>query len=426
MDHLKLILFLFLFSSSTVFASAADFSGQSPFFRNSAGTWINSKDFANQLSSNTLTYDGQYKVQSPTAGRSFPITVSRSANIDIFRLGGAVKSLAKVLGPVGVGLAIADLVCSTSDICDNGFGDWEIGADPEIAGFPLTIPTQIQYCTANSCPGSSAPTAAASCNLAVNVAKFWSTGKSIESSNETECVVLNNGEPFLTAPISQVSGCPENYVPSGGGCALQGSPIGSPPTDQDWDDREASMNDSAFVSPMHSSGFDLPVSAPDPFPPANTLVGEKTTTLKDGAGNTIGTQVETTTITLTDNSTVDSPNNFDIKEEKTVINYDINNNITDQSTTVNEAPPSEAPAEDDITFDDVTDTVLEEKEITAPLNTTSWGGGSCPAPIAMNTSVGNFEFDTQPFCDFAEALKPFILIVASILGAFIILRARKS
>jgi len=147
---------------------------------------------------------------------------------------------------------------------------------------------------------------------------------------------------------------------------------------------------------------------------------------KDGAGNTIGTQTETTTITLTDNSTVDSPNNFDIKEEKTVTNFDINNNITDQSTTINEAPPSEAPAEDDVTFDEVSDTILEEKVITAPLDTTSWGGGSCPAPISMNTSVGNFEFDTQPFCDFAEALKPFILIVASILGAFIILRARKS
>jgi hypothetical protein len=415
MDHLKLIPLLFLFSSSLAFASAADFSGQSPFFRNSAGTWINSKDFSSQLSANKLTYDGQYRVQSPTAGRSFPVAVSRAADVDLSRVGGVVKNLAKTLGPVGVGLAVADLVCSTTSICDDLSGGWSKETDiPEVG-------ETAQGNVVGQFQGNNPPfpifdnlNTAAQDTCDFNGSTLDHVVRLADSGTQSQWQVFCN---FGGAPFSQ--GIIQALISSLSSESL-------PATDQDWDDAESTMNDIDFVPHLQGAGQDVPVSQPDPFPPANTLVGEKTTTLKDGAGNTIGTQVETTTITLTDNSTVDSPNNFDIKEEKTVINYDINNNITDQSTTINEAPPSEAPAEDDITFDEVTDTVLEEKEVSAPLNTTSWGGGSCPAPIAMNTSAGNFEFDTQPFCDFAEALKPFILIVASILGAFIILRARKS
>jgi hypothetical protein len=405
MDHLKLIPLLFLFSSSLAFASAADFSGQSPFFRNSAGTWINSRDFANQLNSNTLTYDGQYRVQSPTTGRAHNVPVVRTASVDVPRVGSAVSKFAKALGPVAVGVAVGELICELSDICDNA-GEWFFG----------TPSTDLQ--TFGSCETVALGEFAHYVNPA--------NGTLFEYQRITQCDTVPAGWGLA-------SNCPAS-TPScfqGDRLLQKATANGTPPdfraaTDQDWIDAEPVLSDPQFVQPLFDGGEDLPVLQPDSFPPVNTVTGEKTTTLKDGAGNTIGTQTETTTITLTDNSTVDSPNNFDIKEEKTVTNFDINNNITDQSTTINEAPPSEAPAEDDVTFDEVSDTILEEKVITAPLNTTSWGGGTCPAPIAMNTSVGNFEFDTQPFCDFAEALKPFILIVASILGAFIILRARKS
>ncbi len=50
----------------------------------------------------------------------------------------------------------------------------------------------------------------------------------------------------------------------------------------------------------------------------------------------------------------------------------------------------------------------------------SWGDGSCPPPIGLSLSVGQFEIDTTPVCDTAEHIKPFLLLLASIISIYII------
>ncbi|MBA2483997.1 MAG: hypothetical protein H0V39_06180 [Nitrosomonas sp.] len=131
---------------------------------------------------------------------------------------------------------------------------------------------------------------------------------------------------------------------------------------------------------------------------------------------------------MTDVSTAESPNQIDVKVSKTVINYDIDNNITDQSTTVTEGQSTLPPAENDqdIDFDDMEDNELEEYELPDMENYSSWGSGTCPAPIDINTTHWQGQIDTAPICEYAEGLKPFVLLLAALSSAFIISGTRQS
>lgn len=52
-------------------------------------------------------------------------------------------------------------------------------------------------------------------------------------------------------------------------------------------------------------------------------------------------------------------------------------------------------------------------------------GASCPAPVAINTSFGNWEISMQPFCDMAAAINGPLQAISYLVAAFIVVGVRR-
>lgn len=66
------------------------------------------------------------------------------------------------------------------------------------------------------------------------------------------------------------------------------------------------------------------------------------------------------------------------------------------------------------------DLPVPEKPITAATWASGLGDGSCPAPIDVVLSHGSARASYQPLCDLATGIKPFLLIAAAVVSAFIL------
>ncbi len=67
----------------------------------------------------------------PSGKGIVPVPGTRTTSFDVPRIGGAVANAGRTLGPAGVGIGLATLICQETNICDDLFDDWEI-ASPEI------------------------------------------------------------------------------------------------------------------------------------------------------------------------------------------------------------------------------------------------------------------------------------------------------
>lgn len=385
-------------------ATIVDFSSDSSIVKTSSGLFFRKTPTGTTTLAgpgDIFNIDNQFKV--PTKNGLVPVGVARSAPVDLPRIGAAVGKFAQKVGPVGMAIGTASLICELSDICDNA-GEW-------FFGMPSTALNTFGTCET------------------VQYGEFYNylhtNGTLYEYQRVLGCDSIPGGWGQVTfCTASQPETCFQNDK-----LLQKVTPGGTPPeyraaTEQDFVDAEPALSDPRFIEPLFNSGEDVPVNLPAGILPINTVMGSSTETLKDGNGNVIGTKVTERSVTLTDVSTVDEPNKYDVTESEKVTTFDANNVKTSETETVSEAEPT-TQNEEPVSFDDVADIALEEKEVTAILDITSWGGGSCPAPIAMDTTIGSYQFETQPFCDYAEALKPFILIVASIIAGLIILRSRQ-
>lgn len=176
---------------------------------------------------------------------------------------------------------------------------------------------------------------------------------------------------------------------------------------------------------MVNGGHDVPVDVPTLTPDQKQRLGVDTTQIKDSQGNVTGTRETITEVEALDSATVDSPNAIILKETTTTINYDVNNQIIDSSTqtTYTQQPTPQTqtePQEIKVEFDTVEPAELETYQIPGYIEGVSWGDGSCPPPIGVSLSIGYFEIDTQPACDAATFINPFMLLLAGIISIYII------
>ncbi|MEK7801355.1 MAG: virulence factor TspB C-terminal domain-related protein, partial [Pseudomonadota bacterium] len=140
------------------------------------------------------------------------------------------------------------------------------------------------------------------------------------------------------------------------------------------------------------------------------------------------TETETDSLSITDGATSTSPNVINITQTTINTTYNNSNVVTGTTTTISDPVQPVSPNKTDpleIKFDTVNDTPLTEKVVTAPFTTTSWGSGECPPDIAMNLTRGNYSIDSQPFCDFSIALKPVLLLIATLAGAYIVITSTR-
>jgi hypothetical protein len=68
---------------------------------------------------------------------------------------------------------------------------------------------------------------------------------------------------------------------------------------------------------------------------------------------------------------------------------------------------------------------IQTIDVPVTLSASSWGSGSCPAPIVMSLSFGSKQFSLQPLCDFMSALYPVVIAVSWLMAGFIVVGAVK-
>ncbi len=435
---LKIITFVLFFAPLNVAASVFDMGEHSGFIRDSNGNYshVSSNGTVRSLSGNTQLVVKESPVfQSPKG--QFAIEVTRYSPIDTSRVGKAVVKMAKLLGPVGLAIAAADLVCELSSICNNA-GSWQMqGTDP-LPGQPNSYPGTDGSWTAWGSRTASSPQAGCSdtermtVNLGSSTTFVFDHLEQIDSNNY-KCYAKRTTDNvvFYNSNTSRLSNCATGYALVSGSCVKQGVSETHVPTQSDWDAAESKLNDPRLVPELDSKGQDIPVGNPQIQTPIEKIVDKKTTTNKDQSGNTTGTTEETTKIKLEDASPAENPTNnpniIKITESTTVNNYDVNNNITSSSTTINSSEtPYPKPEGFTIDFDSSTNTDLEKYSVPSTFTFTSWGSGQCPADRSVSYHYGTLNLTFQPACDFAVAMQPAILAVAGFLAMFIIAGVRNN
>lgn len=434
------------FSLNSVHASsllpAPDFRIWSP---NNSGGWnINygSNSSGGSSSGNVQVLSGGTQVRlhnlwdvPSSSGKSYRVPLSHTSTVDLLKVGSALGSIARKLSPVGMAIGTAAYICSETNICDID-GLWTIPGTLDPNDYPTTTPIQ-SYCTSGFCSGqydTRAPTASESCRIAAEVAKLWGNNRTGSAISSTQCEVRNatTNDVVTAGPIAIVASCPPKYSNSGGQCVLTESNESRTPTTQDWDDAEATLNQPASTQHIIDNGGYVPADSSSPplleNAPITQPIGTTTTTLYDANNNATGTQTKETTLTITDGATLDAPNQITYNETTVTNNYDLSNNLIDRTVTDTSAPPPAPPEIGDIEieFDSVPENELEEYETPDMDDWTSWGSGACPPPISINTNHWNGVLDTQPMCDFAEGINPFVLLFAALISAYIVAGIRTS
>lgn len=363
----------------------------------------------------------------PTSKGVFEMQISKTAVVDTARLGATVASFAKKVGPVGMGLTAASLVCELTTICDQA-GQWLMDSSYDPALYPSQTNSVESYCTAGMCSGESdtrAPTASASCKKAVQEIKLWGPGYHYNLLSETGCQVLRDSDnsSLLVTTIEKRAGCPPLYIQAGSICTFTGSNQATTPTDSDWSSKQSLLNDDRFTPHLIDSAQDLPTVGLPSTPSGQTQkIHQQSIPVRDSSGNVIGRDDSETVIEAVDAATAEAPGKVVIKETTITNRYDNSNTLISTSETTNYTAQTEdtKPQSFEIKFDEVAPAELQTYSVPNTFDSTSWGGGSCPDDITVSVSGHTFAIPSQPVCDTAVMINPFVLLISTLIGVYII------
>lgn len=368
----------------------------------------------------------------PTSKGTFELPISKTATVDTARLGANVASFAKKVGPLGMALTAADLVCTLSNIC-NQAGQWMMAGSDPLPGQPNSYPaTDGKWWGWNSSYYSTVEGACSDpARLAANVGTGYVFDHSeIVTADTYKCYArrLSDSLVFYASNATRSSGCASQYTLVGTDCVKDGVTQSHVATDSDWTSKQSLLNDDRFTPHLLDASEALPVGLPV-TPAGQTLkIGQQSTPVRDASGNVTGRDDSVTTIEAVDAATAEAPGRVIVKETTTTTRYDNNNTVinTSTSTSYSATPTESKPQNYEIKYDTVAPAELSTYQIPNTFTNTSWGSGTCPSDITVVTSIKTFAIPSQPICTAAEMLHPFVLLLATITGIFIISGVRTS
>ena len=405
----RLIFLLCLLPSFSLAAEPGeiDLSG---WIKNTDGTYT--KAFGDSKVTLTSPPQGIKTTTTATVNTSkglVPFDISKTGNVDLNRVGKSVRQLAVLGGPLGLGLTALNLVCELTTIC-NQAGQWFMQQDPAYSGYPEQTGVQ-SFCMSAFCAQTMAPTKELACSKGSSI---YATTVTYNSSTN-KCV--GNG---VNTDLSTFGSCSTGYTRSGSVCNLNS--VSHVPTSSDWDAKQSLMNDSRFIQELIDKAADVPINGvPTLTPDQKKRLGVDSEPTKDAQGNVTGRQETITEISAVDAGTSDKPGNVIIKETKTTIKYDTNNTqiSTNTSTSYTNQPETVKPTGFEIKFDEIGQATISNYNVPSTFNANSWGTGTCPPDIEISLTNFTFSIPTSPICNFAEMIKPFVLMLASVLGVYI-------
>ena len=431
MDNLKqllipITLILLFYRPVPVNSAVLDAPEFRVFTQDSNGNWKTVRGANGNISiqsgnlGNSVTQVSRLPVPASN-GKSYPLEISRTATVDLLKVGSALGSLARKLTPVGIALGTASYICQETNICDID-GIWTKAGDPQYDGYPPVtdgisyFPNGWQHVTGNQ------PTQSLACS-ALQAAGVYGSTTITYDSGVNKCVGTG-----VSVSVLFVGSCAAGYTLVNGQCHLDESNQSRPATQQDWETAESALNQPASTDHVLNNGGDVPIDVSTPptinNAPISQPIGSTTSTIYDANNNATGTQTKETTLTVTDGATSNAPNQITYNETTIINNYDLNNNLIDSTVTETSAPPPAPPEAPDIDyqfkFDQVSDNDLQDYEFPAVFSQDSWGSGSCPADRSLSYSHGNLELTYQPVCQFAEGIKPAVLVIAGLAAMFIV------
>ena len=284
----------------------------------------------------------------------FPVNTSRGAQEVAFvrqatpytpKIGAAVSTMAKRLGPLGMALTAADLVCSLSNIC-NQAGQWMLQPDPVYANYPAQTGELAYYCTGFGCfPNSKdvrSPDPSTACHSAVSAISTFT----YVSNTSTSCTVKRVSDGGnQTSVINRFAGsCPPNYTNNSGNCVANFRTQSTQPSESDWSTAETKLNDNRFVDELAAKNEQVPINLPSiQNAPLRQLVSDIHEPQFDSLGTQTGTKRTLTELVIEDAATADKPNQINVKEETTSTYYDNTGNvigtISKSTTEVSQSTP---------------------------------------------------------------------------------------
>ena len=344
-------------------------------------------------------------VQTSKGLQSFDI--EKTSSVDMTRLGGAVAKFAKRVGPVGMTVTAASLVCELTNIC-NDAGKWLFGEH-------ITEVSTLTCATVGT--GTVTYKSGGFYNKYKLQPKFNCGG------------TIPSGWAIVASCSPSVMGCVwgDDMIKE-----LAGSPAtqASEPheaTQADFDSKAPALSDSRFIPELLEKSESVPTDAvPTLTPGQKKGLGLDSVPTKDSNGNVTGREDTMTEIEPVDAGTSDNPGRVIIKETKTTIKYDTNN--TQISSTTNTSytnqPNPQQPSGFTISFDTVPEATLPTYNVPNTFGSTSWGSGSCPPNIDVPLLHMTMHIPTQPVCDTAVMINPFVLLISTLIGIYIIAGVR--
>ena len=236
----------------------------------------------------------------------------------------------------------------------------------------------------------------------------------------------SDGQVFGASNTNRIAGCAPGYTVSGANCVKSGVvPVEA--TNTDLDNAAPKLNDDRVTPHLIEADEPLPTdSVPTLTPDQKKRLGLDSVPTKDSSGNITGRQDTTTEIEAVDAGTSDNPGRVIIKETKTTINYDNSNTqiSSTTSTSYTNQPEPQQPQGFTISFDTVPEATLPTYNVPNTFGSTSWGSGSCPPNIDVPISKMTLHIPTQPVCDTALMIQPFVLLLSTLIGIYIIAGVR--
>ncbi len=421
-------------SNAHSYQNLAIATGEPDFFRNPVTNFTSARFAANDPiydpGTRTVTTTRPYNVVGMD-GKTYQATITKSAAVDLPKVGTALSKFAQRVGPLAMALATADLICTLSNIC-NQSGQWDLMPDPATAGYPAST-SEIAYYCSSACTTSAgidvkSPDPHTSCTKYVGTL----SGFTYVSNTTTQCTIKNTASGFNSVVniLRFAVSCASGYTVSGSGCVASFQTAPQTATSSDWSTAESKLSTGPAADRLAAEREPIPIQQPLAFSPLSVPLGTSTVTNKDPAGNTIGTQTTTRRLNIDDAATIDEPYRVTVRETSTKTDYDVNNqpiSSTETSTEQSKQPETPPPQDVDIEFDQSTDHELQNYEVPGLFSYSAFGPtGSCPADVTENTKFGNVTMSYKPVCDVATGVRPFVILLAIISAFFIVSGSRKS
>lgn len=374
----------------------------------------------------TESLSARPKVSIPSLTQSIPTSLGNKTvnlkNISLnaatsSRLGRAALNLGRRIGPLAIGLALADTFCILVDICS------PTGSPT----YQKTIYTDTATWKKPNDPNITFSTPIAACNAFLSQYGFVTQrvqARTFDSNGKVmsyDCYIA--GYDDVQANTTRATLVTNTTVRA--------------PTSEDWDSAYAFMGTVELSLAHQNIMAHTIVEKKEPLPvddaqfvPQVFMLDSKVTTVRDATGIATGYDTKETKATVTQAPA----NNLVVEESTTVVKKNADGTTASSETTVRPNIPDSTPQGSDeppkyptIEIDNTPDIDLPTYSPPVTLSTTSWGDGTCPSnPSISLHGLGTLTLPLQPVCNAMFLIRPVIILLAFMAAAYIMMGARKN